>query len=201
VGTFQPLNIETPAALAHRLRCATWRLPAGDWQIEGATLGVRHGAAFTPVAKLDELSRPAFAEALVEVLEGVPELLELVAPMQPTRPGGKPGAKYRKFQDRVIEAQQQEILALREELSALHVQMKTGQHSAGGEDSIPGPEQPAEATTATSAHMLEADVEQLRRELRQAAREEGILRELVTALQRPLPSRGVAAETDTLTSR
>lgn len=187
MGTFQPLNIETPAALTHRLRCATWRLPAGDWQIEGETLGVRHGAAFTPVARLTELSRPAFAEALVEVLEGVPELLELVAPMQPTRPGGKPGAKYRKHQDRVIQAQQQEILALREELTALHEQMKAGEHSAGGEDSVPGLEQPSEATRSTSAHMLEADVEQLRRKLQQAAREELVLRDLIKALRRSQP--------------
>jgi hypothetical protein len=178
-----------------------WRLPAGGWQIEGEILGVRHGAAFTPVVRLPEPSRPAFAQALMELLEGVPELLELVAPMPPTRPGGKPGAKYRKHQDRVIEAQQEELLALREELSALHEQMKTGQHSAGREDSVRGQEQPSEATASRSAHVLEADVARLRRELLQAAREEGILRELVTALQRPLPSRGVATETDTLTSR
>jgi hypothetical protein len=194
VGTFQPLNVETPAALAHRLRCATWRLPAGDWQIEGETLGVRHGAAFTPVARLPEPSQPAFAQALVELLEGVPGLLELVAPMQPTRPGGKPGAKYRKHQDRVIEAQQQEILALREELSALHEQMKTGQHSAGREDSVRGQEQPSEATASSSAHVLEANVAQLRRNLQQAARDELVLRDLIKSLLRPPASQPSASQ-------
>lgn len=186
--TFQPLNMESPAALAHRLRCAWWRLPAGEWRVERGALGVRHGAMFSAVAQVPGAAEQRFAERLVELLEGVPALLDAVAPLPPERPTGKPGSKYRKHQDRLIKKQAEEILALREELVRLHPEprhIKEGGNQAGDDDAVLAREGTAQAAAPSQHAPSEEALRRLQRELELAAREEGMLRELVTALARP----------------
>ncbi len=170
---FQPHGSPSPATLAKRLLPAYWSLPVGEWRLSGDVLEVRHGPERTPVATLAPSLPPVAGDSLVALLEALPLLLDLIAPLPPRPAPGLQGARHRRYQERVIEEQQAEILALRETVAKLKAEASR------------------QRERETRGLVPQTELAALRQELANAAREEAMLRELVTALARPSAESGL----------
>ena len=175
-----------------------------------------HGAERVRVATFDPGLRPSRREALIKLLEALPVLLDLIAPLPPRPTPEGTGRRHRKHQERVIDEQQKEILALRAVLAELSsssrvstdpevrtvdaaegpgirqpvlgqvgtIETQVGTMGADGTRTTDETRHQSLAAPALQERLGTAETD-LRRALDNAAREEAMLRELITALARP----------------